>query len=151
MHPSIKYGEDTVIDIFRKVAPLPKILSDSVGLMRYDIEDGDTPELLAYKLYGSVEYHWVLLLVNNIINVGEDWPKSVREFNEYVYEKYGSVALADATHHYEDDDGDVLSVVTNYPVSNYTYEERKNNDKASILILKPEYLEDFVEEYKVLI
>lgn len=28
----------------------------------YDIQDGDTPEILAYKFYGDSGYHWIILI-----------------------------------------------------------------------------------------
>jgi prophage tail gpP-like protein len=73
---------------------------------------------------------------------------TIREFNKFVQEKYTE---PDGVHHYEDSDGDVVSITTDYPVSNYTYEERINDKKNKIKLLKPEYIESFVEEFKSLL
>jgi hypothetical protein len=147
-HPTIQYGNDKVIDIFHRLALIKPKLDNGVMLELYDIKDSESPEILAYNKYGSTELHWVILLINNIVNVSNDWPMNVREFNKYVQEKYTE---PDSTHHYEDSDGDVVSITTEYPVTNYTYEERINNEKNRIKLLKPEYLESFVEEFKALL
>jgi hypothetical protein len=147
-HPTIQYGNDKVVDIFHRLTLIKSNLDNSVMLELYDIKDSESPEILAYNKYGSTELHWVILLINNIVNVSNDWPMNVREFNKYVQEKYTE---PDSTHHYEDSDGDVVSITTDYPIKNYTYEERINNEKSRIKLLKPEYLESFVEEFKALL
>jgi hypothetical protein len=147
-HPTIKYNDSVVVDIFHKVAPITELLNNTVLFQLYDVKDNETPELLAYKLYGSTEYHWVLLTINNIINVNTDWPKSTQDFNTYVSNKY---AIPDERHHYEDEDGDIVDTVTNYPISNYVFEERINEAQSRIKVLKPEYLNSFVENFKALL
>lgn len=147
-HPTITYNDSVVVDIFHKVTPISELLKNSILFQLHDVKDNETPELLSYKLYGSTEYHWVLLTINNIINVNTDWPKSRQDFNTYVSKKY---TLPDERHHYEDEDGDIVDTVTNYPISNYTFEERINNAQSRIKLLKPEYLSSFVENFKALL
>ncbi len=147
-HPTIQYGNDRVVDIFHRLTLIKSKLDNSVMLELYDIKDSESPEILAYNKYGSTELHWVILLINNIVNVSNDWPMTIREFNKFVQEKYTE---PDGVHHYEDSDGDVVSITTDYPVSNYTYEERINDKKNKIKLLKPEYIESFVEEFKSLL
>ena len=147
-HPTIQYGNDKVVDIFHRLTMIKSKLDNSVMLELYDIKDSESPEILAYNKYGSTELHWVILLINNIVNVSNDWPMTVREFNKYVQEKYTEPG---GVHHYEDSDGDVISITTDYPVTNYTYEERINDKKNKIKLLKPEYIESFVEEFKALL
>jgi hypothetical protein len=147
-HPTIQYGNDRVVDIFHRLTLIKSKLDNRVMLELYDIKDSESPEILAYNKYGSTELHWVILLINNIVNVSNDWPMTIREFNKFVQEKYTE---PDGVHHYEDSDGDVVSITTDYPVSNYTYEERINDKKNKIKLLKPEYIESFVEEFKSLL
>jgi len=61
---------------------------------QYDIRDGDTPEIMASKLYGDPNRHWIILLANNIIDPFYDWPLSYDNFNNYLTAKYGSIANA---------------------------------------------------------
>lgn len=54
----------------------------------YDIRDGDTPEILASKVYGSAERHWIILLFNDIVDPFYDWPLQYDTLNEYIDQKY---------------------------------------------------------------
>jgi len=65
----------------------------------YDIKDGETPETLAYTVYGSTEYHWVILHTNDIIDARFDWPLTTYNLVQYVNGKYND---RDGIHHYED-------------------------------------------------
>lgn len=92
---------DIVTNVFRRVAFLRNLKGDSRIYYPYNIKDGDTPEILAYKLYGSADYYWVVTLFNNILDPVEDWPKTPNLFTRYLQQKYGSIPNAHNTiHHY---------------------------------------------------
>jgi hypothetical protein len=63
----------------------------------YDIQDGDTPETIANKYYGSPERHWIVLLFNDIIDPQYDWPLDQRTIIKYINEKYSSNGSANVT------------------------------------------------------
>ena len=68
----------------------------------YQVKEGDTPEIVAHKYYGDPELHWLVLMVNNIIDPQYDWPLDQDTFQSYLINLYGSVATAQTTtHHYE--------------------------------------------------
>jgi len=82
-------------------------LSDEVktnlGLYdEYDIKDGETPELVAIRFYGNPELHWLVLHYNEIIDPRFDWPMDTNNLNRHVSGKYTD---ANATHHFEDANG----------------------------------------------
>jgi hypothetical protein len=54
----------------------------------YTIPDGQTPEILAHKLYGSAERHWIILAANDIMHPQFDWPLEQRALNNYIETKY---------------------------------------------------------------
>jgi hypothetical protein len=54
----------------------------------YQVQDSDTPEIIADKYYGNVEYHWVVLLFNNIIDPQFDWPLKSDTLIDYIDKKY---------------------------------------------------------------
>lgn len=54
----------------------------------YDIRDGDTPEVLAAKIYGSAERHWIVLMFNDIIDPQYDWPLQYDTLNKFIDSKY---------------------------------------------------------------
>jgi len=102
LNPSPQVGEyDVVTDIFRRVAPIRNLLQRTLMFYAYEIQEGDTPELLAYKYYGSVDYHWLVSLMNNIVDPILDWPKTNTDLDRYVSDLYGSIPAAAAqTHHW---------------------------------------------------
>jgi hypothetical protein len=66
--------------------------SNTAAYYEYIIQDGDTPEILAYKLYGSSERHWIILLYNDIIDPLFDWPLQQSVLNNFIENKYGSIS-----------------------------------------------------------
>lgn len=70
--------------------------------MVYEVQDGDTPEILAEKIYGDTGAGWMIMYANNIHDPFFDWPLETDAFNKYIIGKYGSIAAAKTTvHHYE--------------------------------------------------
>lgn len=63
----------------------------------YDILDGDTPEILSAKLYGSPDKHWIIMMMNDIIDVGYDWPMEYRTLNRFIDAKYLANANSEIT------------------------------------------------------
>jgi len=154
-----------VTDIFRRVKIRDK-LADNVTLFdKYDVEEGEKPEDVAYKIYGDTDYFWVVTLINNIVNRFYDWPLDEYNFQQFVADKY---ANPDAVHHYEitqssgRQSGDGPSDYTHklevnsdtvgaQSVSNIEYERRLQDEKRQIKILLPKYLSVFEREFKKLI
>lgn len=55
----------------------------------YTISDGDRPENVSYRLYGTTDYYWTFFLINeHIANYYDDWPKSSSSLLEYCKTKY---------------------------------------------------------------
>jgi len=59
-------NEKLVTDLFNRLKVREKIKNELSFYSTYDVIDGDTPESLAYKIYDSAQFHWVILLINNI-------------------------------------------------------------------------------------
>jgi len=83
-----KYKE--VKNFFRRVRLKNQINTLLTYTRTYKIQDGETPELVAYKFYKDSDLYWIILLVNNIINIKEEWPLSTQELSDSIIEKYGS-------------------------------------------------------------
>lgn len=90
-----------VTDIFRRTAPITNLLKNRQLFYRYQIVDGETPEMIAGRVYGSAKYHWVVNILNNITDPLLDWPKDYSNLVAYINETYGSIAsAAGSIHHY---------------------------------------------------
>jgi len=71
-----------------RVDILDRVLRDNVAFETYSIKDGETPETVAYDAYGDVSFHWVILTVNKIFSLYNDWPKTQAALNDYLITKY---------------------------------------------------------------
>jgi hypothetical protein len=102
LNESPQPGELTwVTDIFRRTAPIKDLLKNRQMFYRYQIADGETPEMIAAREYGSPTYHWVINILNNITDPLLDWPKDYANLVAYINETYGSIAsAASSIHHY---------------------------------------------------
>lgn len=68
----------------------------------YDITDSDTPENLAFQIYGDSQLHWIILHFNTILDPRFDWPLSTNNLVKFVEGKYEKI---NGIHHYEDVEG----------------------------------------------
>lgn len=104
--PKLFYTKDSktnlVTNILARVSTIKENLDVNAIFYQYDIQEGDTPEIIAHKYYGDAGYHWVVLLFNDIYDPYYDWPMTYQQFIAYINDKYGSQANAQiTTHHYE--------------------------------------------------
>jgi hypothetical protein len=86
---------DTVTNIISRFAFEDSLKQNSSIFYPYEIQDGDTPEMIASKYYGSSEKHWIVLMFNNIIDPQYDWPLDQRTLIKYINDKY---SVNGATH-----------------------------------------------------
>lgn len=86
------YGDGTKIDLIdiSRAIRLKKSLKDDVILYTYyNIQDGERPDHVSQKLYGSQNYYWTFFMVNeNLTNVFDDWPLSRAELENKIIKKY---------------------------------------------------------------
>ena len=154
-----------VTDLFRRIKIKDKIRNEASLYSEYFVTNGERPEQIAHKHFGSAELHWVVLITNNITDAYYEWPLSFSAFEDFVKDKYTN---PDAIHHYEltQSSGPTTSNGPNdyshkvevnsdatgaQSVSNREYEEREQDKIRTIKLLDPAYLTAFVEEFEELI
>jgi hypothetical protein len=81
-------GVEAVTNIIARFAFDSQLKENSSAFYPYQIQDSDTPEIIADKYYGNVEYHWVVLLFNSIIDPQFDWPLKNDTLIDYIDKKY---------------------------------------------------------------
>jgi hypothetical protein len=159
-----------VKNVFRRVKLRDDLKNVFTVFNKYQIKDGARPDTVAEEVYGSAQYDWVVLVSAGIVNIRNEWPLSDRDIYQYAEEIYGDDL--NAIHHYEtievkDSKGRLIlpagSVVdSNFTipnpqiitqtlnpvvgVSNYEYETLKNTLKRSIHIIRPEYLQQVIND-----
>jgi hypothetical protein len=159
-----------VKNLFKKAKLRDDIFSDLSFFTKYSILGDERPDNVAYKFYNDSTLDWIILLSNNVINIQTEWPLSQQGFYNYLIDKYGSEEVFNEVHHYEtiqvnNTNGAIivragLKVPSDYSisyfdvnsgqtmnyrnitveVSNYDYEEKIQNNKRNIFVLKPDYL-----------
>jgi hypothetical protein len=77
-----------VKDITRNVRVRKEILSNISLYDEYDIIDGETPELIAEKFYGSPEYHWVIMIANERYDWTSDFPLKEEILQRHIKTTY---------------------------------------------------------------
>ena len=159
-----------VKNLFKKGKLREDIIEQTAIFTKYKVRGNDRPDNVAQELYGDPNLDWVVLASNNILNVYDEWPMTQVNFENYLLDKYDTYENINATHHYETTEvknskGVVivpagLEVDSNYSVSfydeeiegmtivsspvteitNYHYEEKLQQDKRNIFLLKARFL-----------
>ena len=162
-----------VKNLFRRVKLRDDLQNVFTLFNRYQISEGERPDTVAERIYGSSDLDWVVLLSANIINVRNEWPLSNRDLYRFVEEKYGLDRMYEIKYYQttevKNNNGNLIlpagkvvdsdftipnpdnPYITLNPVvgvSNYDYEIDKNNQKRSIYILKPQYLQQYLNDIR---
>ncbi len=81
-------GLDTVTNVIARFKIADALVENTNMFYPYDVQDTDTPEIIADKMYGTPERHWIVLSLNKIIDPQWDWPMRQENFVEYLNKKY---------------------------------------------------------------
>jgi len=158
-----------VKNLFKRGLLRDDIFQNLTFFSKYQIVGDDRPDNVAFKIYRDSSLDWLVLIANNIMNVADEWPMASSSFDEILLDKYGSYdTLFNGIHHYETlevkDSRNVkvllpgLEVESDFsitfydydisqyktltpviPITNYQYEEKINDAKRNIYLLKPQY------------
>jgi|TARA_R110000868_G_scaffold4930_1_gene30663 hypothetical protein len=90
-------GLDSVTNIIARFGFEQSLKNNSSAFYKYQIQESDTPEIIAYKYYGSAEKHWIVLLFNDIIDPQFDWPLTYDTLIDFVDAKYTANGAANTT------------------------------------------------------
>lgn len=157
--PTIFYNFDVngerqlraVTDITANVRVRKAVLEQVTLYDEYDIQEGETPEIISAKVYGSPHYHWVIMMINERYDALRDFPMSQYTLDRYIDEEYPNSRYQ--IHHYEDATGNTVN--SDYPnaigITNEAYEYRLNESKRRIKIIAPEYLARLTSQLNALV
>ncbi|QBP05951.1 baseplate wedge subunit [Synechococcus phage S-H68] len=158
-----------VKNLFKRGKLREDIFQDLTYFTKYKVVGDERPDEVAYRIYGDANLDWIVMLSNNIINFENEWPMSQQSYDKYLLDKYGSYPNMYLDHHYETNEikdsedriiiekglivpsdwsitfydtglGQLVTRSSVYPVSNFEYEERIQNDKRNIFLLKDIYV-----------
>ena len=85
------------LDLMKNLTAKAKIsdalISNAGFYETIEIIDGERPDHLSKRLYGTEIYHWTFLLLNpHIKNIWDDWPMSSSQLIDYCTNKYQYLA-----------------------------------------------------------
>lgn len=95
--------EIILTNIFARSAFLKEVTDNTAIFYEYEVKEDETPEIIAHKLYGTVERFWIVLLFNKLMNPIYDFPLNQQQLESLIESKYG-YSVEDAqtiAHHYE--------------------------------------------------
>ena len=162
VYDSVGNGDFKIVtNLLKRVAVRTKVRTNTLLYDTYDVKEGETPEMIADKLYDDPQLHWVVLFVNNITDRYHQWPMNFGQFNAFIDDKYTDI---NAVHHYEiaQTSGDtsinidIGTDTTGYSeadlttITNYEFEVERQDTLRRIRLLDGAYIEQFVEEFETL-
>jgi len=160
-----------VKNIWRRAEILTEFKSQVTIFNEITVQDGERPEDVATAFYNNPFYNWTVLIANDVVDVYSQWPRSITQLQDFINQKYDN---PQATKHHvttevKDAKNNVIVeagkvVASNYQISYYNgsttvtatpvvsvsneqFEFEENAKKARIQIIKPQLIEDFVENY----
>ena len=168
------YDYQTVKNFFKRAVVRNDIFDEVTAFAKYSVEGDERPDLVASKFYNDPNLDWVVLTTNNIVHVRDEWPMGNQDFLTYLNEKYTAEELTN-THHYEtkvirDSSGKLIQpsklkvsashsisyldngvLRTRSEITEVTFLEHEtnlNDEKRNISILRREYLNAFLEDFR---
>ena len=161
-------------NLFKRVKLSDEIFGELTYFNKYTIKNQERPDSVAYNAYKDSNLDWLVMLSNNIINLQTEWPLDQISYNNYLLNKYGSYENMYGVHHYETIevldtnknvilpkglevpqdfsityfDNGVERVATNVTgeVSNLVYEDKIQENKTNIYLLRPDYISLIINE-----
>ena len=82
-----------ITDIFRHVDVTTLAASSYTGYTFYDIQDGERPDVISYKLYGTPDHYWTIFIINDFLQTGSnEFFKSNEQFDRGIELEYGHLS-----------------------------------------------------------
>ena len=159
-----------VTNLFKRGKIRPDIFQDLSYFTKYKVIGDEQPYQVANKVYNDYNLDWLVLLSNNIINVTNEWPMDQISYDNYTLNKYGSYENLYSVRHYETDhvkdslgttivkkgmevpqnfsvsyfdrglERQIISNNVTYGVTNLEYEDKIQEDRRNIFVLKSSYI-----------
>jgi len=92
-YPNYEGGSVIAKNIVTRAKVLDSVREAQSAALEYTVEDGEKPETLAFRVYGRADYHWLILLFNEIHDPYFKWVMSVDELARHMEASYTGKAL----------------------------------------------------------
>jgi hypothetical protein len=83
-----------VVDLFRHVDVNDLLSSDISNYRKVRITDGERPDNLSYRLYGTPDFYWTFFILNeNLKNGIDDWPASYNQIEKEMTREFDPLGI----------------------------------------------------------
>lgn len=97
-YPKVQYTlndrTDSITNLTSRFKVLDSVLQNVKLFYPYTVKENESPEMVSYRFYDTMEYHWIIMMFNQYIDPYFDWPMNDFVFNKYIDVKYGGEAIA---------------------------------------------------------
>jgi|AntDeeMinimDraft_5_1070356.scaffolds.fasta_scaffold07638_3 hypothetical protein len=136
----------TVVDVSKRSFNKNVLFESSDYFIEYELKEGDTPVILADKLYDDAELAWTILYFNKIVDYYNEWPLEQESLKQYILRTYNDPY---GIHHYVSiqTENIVGSGHPNYDkaaITNFEHEVAVNDEKRFIRLIRTDYIGEYV-------
>lgn len=93
---SYKFGDNEPAVLFQNLTAyvdlIDRVKDDISFYRKYYVLEGDRPDQVSYKLYGTTDFYWTFFLLNDHLRL-QGWPLSERELKKLVAEQFPNTVL----------------------------------------------------------
>jgi len=83
-----------ITDFFRHVNVDYAFLDDISAYAFYQVRNGERPDVVSMRLYGTPQYYWTFFVINDHLKSGiANWPLSQEAFEDYIRIEYNGYAI----------------------------------------------------------
>lgn len=152
--PNILYSfgkNDPILmkDISQNYGLINGILDKVLLLDEFDLIDGETPEVVSEKMYGTPDYYWIVMLMNDRYHYIYDWLMPAEVLDSYINAKYPNPNLIS---HYVNSKGMIIdqSMEGSKPVTFRDHEINLNEKRRRIKLVSSEIMNQIVVQFGAL-
>jgi|LWDU01.1.fsa_nt_gi hypothetical protein len=141
IYPKFTYNGVLISDISHRFTIQPTLITLAGQYYNISISENSTPESVSMRVYGTTDYWWLILAINNVIDPFYDWLMSDEEVTKYCILSYDDI---NSYHHYEDSDFNMYDTdspeADRTPITNLEWEIHLNDKKRRINVIASKYL-----------
>ena len=83
-----------VVNIYRSVRPLQAFVDNIAAYKFYEIKDGERPDIVSQRLYGTPNFYWTFFIINDYLHDGlAPWPMSSADLFTHIETEYNGFAI----------------------------------------------------------
>lgn len=131
-YPTVKYKFGTLktfddfTDLSRYADIIDQVKDDTTTYNYYQIQDGERPDVVSHRLYGSEIYGWTFWILNDHIR-DKGWPLSYQDFRDYLEAALpGECLVVNGTSTHSETGITCHSLTENFPIGSLVYGSASN-------------------------